>query len=1470
MAGDRPCTSPGGTPGARLTEPRPEPVVEDAASAARPDDRPGLAQVAGALADAATLEAVVEALAPGALGVRAIALFCLASDGEALERLTGAEADERALAAAALRDGGLARDEAAGAALPLRVGGQVVGALVVRDPDGRLDRAALAALAALVGQALERARLAGAAARAEATAQQRQREAELLLRVSDAVGRADTLDEVLEPALDAVCVALRIDRAAVLIGDDAGVMRFRAWRGLSDGYRRAVEGHSPWRVGDPDPRPLFVPDADADADLAAYRPLLRAEEVAALGFVPLVAQRRLLGKLMVYARAPRAFSEHDDRLARAVAAQVAQAIRRTELLASERRERDLARRLADQASRLQAVTAALSTASSVSDVAAVIVMQGAAAAGAATAGLWLIDEADAALELTSQQNFSAAADAFRRLPLDHPRPVPVLDAVRRGEAVFLEDRRAFAARYPDVERVAAPRPELAIAALPLLVGGCVGALVFTFDEARAFAPDERHTLLLLARHCAQAIARARLFDLEARARAEAEAAQQRTSFLLTASALLASSLDFEETLRRLPRLAVPRVADGFAVELATERGRSAQPLALAHVDPERMAALEELRRRWPPDPDAPHGAPRVIRTGRSALYAVVDDALLNEVAVDAEHLRALRAVGIASALIVPMEARGRTYGALAFYSGAPGRFGEQDLQLAELLGRRAGIAIDNALLYRTAQAAVRAREKVLAVVSHDLRGPLQVVQMGAAALQRVEPAPPVVRRTSGSILRAGERMSRLIEDLLDFTGIQGDRLAIAAGPCRAEEVVAATLETFAALASERGVRLAADVAPDLPGLHADRDRLIQALGNLVSNAVRVTPEGGRVVVRARAEGGELALAVEDTGPGLDPREVARLFEPFWRGEQVRYKGTGLGLAIAKAIAEGHGGRISADGRPGAGSTFTLAVPLQARPQPSKAGDRAARPWDDGLAAAPAIDVGTPEEAPRRHHDLFMQTPAPICILRGHDLVFELANGSFLAATSRRDVVGRRLLDAFPELAGQGLDELFRDVLRSGSPYVGDELLLRLDRTGTGALEDSYWSISLSPLRDGGRADRVVAIGFDRTAQVRQRRELELARGRAEAASRAKDEFFAVLGHELRNPIAPIVTALQLMRLRPDAPFARERALIERQVGHVKRLVDDLLDVSRLARGKVTLARRPVDLARALARAVDAAAPLLEERRHRLALTAPAAGLVVLGDEDRLVQVAASLLTNAAQHMDPGGTVRLVAGRTGDEVTFTVSDDGPGIDAALLPRVFEPFVQGRRPDDRVQGGLGLGLSIVRSLVELHGGTVTAASAGRGQGSAFTVALPTAPAEEAAAGPDRAAPAARARRVLVVDDNRDAADLLAEALTALGHEAQRAFDAPSALEVAAAFAPEVALLDLGLPVMNGWELARRLRELPACRGARLFAVTGYGLDADIERSREAGFERHFVKPVDLQVIVEAIEEAVDAGAVPAPTA
>ncbi|MCO5169504.1 MAG: ATP-binding protein [Planctomycetes bacterium] len=476
-------------------------------------------------------------------------------------------------------------------------------------------------------------------------------------------------------------------------------------------------------------------------------------------------------------------------------------------------------------------------------------------------------------------------------------------------------------------------------------------------------------------------------------------------------------------------------------------------------------------------------------------------------------------------------------------------------------------------------------------------------------------------------------------------------------------------------------------------------------------------------------------------------------------------------------------------------------------------------------------------------------------------MFELANGPFLAATGRRDLVGRRLLDAFPELAGQGLDDLLRDVLRSGSPHVGDELLLRLDRTGAGTLEDTFWTVSLSPLRGAdGRVERVAAIGFERTLQVQQRRELEHARGRAEAASRAKDEFFAVLGHELRNPIAPIVTALQLMKLQPGAPFARERAVIERHVGHVKRLVDDLLDASRLARGKVALARRRVDVGAVLARAVELASPLLEERQHRLVMEAPPAALLVDGDEDRLVQVAASLLANAAQFTAPRGTIRVAAARDGEEVTLSVSDDGAGIDPALLPRVFDLFVQGHRSPDRLAGGLGLGLSIVRSLVQLHGGSVTASSAGPGQGSAFTVRLPAARGEAAASlTPGLVAGAPRARRVLVVDDNQDAADLLAEALEVLGHETRRAFDAPSALLAAAEFAPDAALLDLGLPIMDGWELARRLRELPACRDTRLFAISGYGLEADLERSRAAGFEGHFVKPVDLDVVRGAVEAA-----------
>jgi PAS domain S-box-containing protein len=412
-----------------------------------------------------------------------------------------------------------------------------------------------------------------------------------------------------------------------------------------------------------------------------------------------------------------------------------------------------------------------------------------------------------------------------------------------------------------------------------------------------------------------------------------------------------------------------------------------------------------------------------------------------------------------------------------------------------------------------------------------------------------------------------------------------------------------------------------------------------------------------------------------------------------------------------------------------------------------------------------------------------------------------------------------------------------------------------------------------PLRDGPAHIGALLFGYahprrlpaaDRELLLTLSRQCEqaLVRARlyeqAQASNRSKDEFLAMLGHELRNPLAPIATAIELMKNKDGAQaLAVERGVIERQVRHLSRLVDDLLDVARITAGRIQLALEPLVLADLVARAVEMTRPLLDERQHHVAIQVPR-DLQVSGDATRMAQVMANLLINAAKYTPAHGHIALTAARDGEEVVLRVRDDGAGIGAELLPRVFDLFAQGPQGIERPQGGLGLGLAIVRSLVSLHGGSITAESAGPGRGSTFVVRLPALAqaAAVATSPPPLVVPAGEAQgRVLIVDDNQDAAMLLAEALEMAGFSTEVAHDGASALRVADRFAPDVALLDLGLPLMDGYEVARRLR---ASRGAspRLIAVTGYGQASDRRRSREAGFDVHLVKPVDLPELQQAV--------------
>ena len=384
---------------------------------------------------------------------------------------------------------------------------------------------------------------------------------------------------------------------------------------------------------------------------------------------------------------------------------------------------------------------------------------------------------------------------------------------------------------------------------------------------------------------------------------------------------------------------------------------------------------------------------------------------------------------------------------------------------------------------------------------------------------------------------------------------------------------------------------------------------------------------------------------------------------------------------------------------------------------------------------------------------------------------------------------------------------------------------------------------------------------------RQERDEQLARAdearaQAEAANRSKDEFLALLGHELRNPLAPALTAIHLMKLRSGGQPSRERDIVERQIRHMARLVDDLLDVSRLRRGAIELRRERMDLGDAIARAVEMTAPSFAAKQHTLDVQVQP-GLVVDGDIVRLAQVVANLLSNAAKYTEPHGAITLRASAGQGVAIVECRDNGIGMAPELRERAFDMFVQGQQGLDRREGGLGLGLAVARALVERHGGTIEAASDGLGRGSAFTVRLPLAGAAEPAAAPDRSRPAAaphplRAGRILVVDDNADALETLLEALRASGCEAVGASTAAEALEVALRTPADVAVLDIGLPDTNGFDLARSLRALGNGAPMRLVALTGYGREQDRASARAAGFDAFLVKPVDVQQLLATVRD------------
>lgn len=451
----------------------------------------------------------------------------------------------------------------------------------------------------------------------------------------------------------------------------------------------------------------------------------------------------------------------------------------------------------------------------------------------------------------------------------------------------------------------------------------------------------------------------------------------------------------------------------------------------------------------------------------------------------------------------------------------------------------------------------------------------------------------------------------------------------------------------------------------------------------------------------------------------------------------------------------------------------------------------------------------------------------------------LEGRKFLADTAEPS---RRWLDKYihPE-DQQRVMAAIDDAVRTKSMFDLEHRVLQADG-------NLGWTHSRAvPLLDE-RGDIIEWIGS--ASDVTARKQAENA---MREASRSKDEFLAMLGHELRNPLAPILTSLQLMHMRAPDTLVKERAIIERQVRHVVALVDDLLDVSRIARGRVELHKQPLDIGEIVAKSIETVTPLLEECKQQVKTDVPES-LITNGDSRRLVQIVTNLLTNAAKYSPPERTIHISAAAEDGELALSVRDEGFGINRELLPKVFQTFAQGPQSIDRSQGGLGLGLAIVHNLVTLHGGRIEALSDGRNRGSEFIVHLPLLDQQRpeqpvtAGAAPTAGRSANGNIKVLIVDDFPDAATGIAELLELAGYETRVAYDGAAALKIAAEFRPTVALLDIGLPAMDGYELGRRLRLIPGLERLKLVAVTGYGQDKDRQRAKDAGFREHVVKPID----------------------
>ena len=693
-----------------------------------------------------------------------------------------------------------------------------------------------------------------------------------LSTLSSAIAGADSLPEVYDAALDAFRDGLGVERASILLFDAHDIVRFVAWRGLSDAYRAAVDGHSPWTPDSPDPQPICVADVERAPDLASYRATFSAEGIRALAFIPLQVRDRVLGKFMCYYGAPHAFHTPETTLALTIAQQVAFAVER--MRAYEAMRRNEARlRFALDAGRMGTWDWDLGTQRVV----------------------W--SDNLPAIHGLPPGAFNGSFESYEREihPDDKPR-------------VMASASRAMSLGVPhEVEyRIVAPD----------------GTVRWVEGKGRVeYGADG--TPARMAGIC---------MDISRRKRAELERAElaERAAFLADVSATLAQSLDYATTLQTVANLAVPRIADWCAVHMGRDDG-AIQALAMAHADRDRADWIRHHRAPFRVRRDDDYGIAAAMRENRSLLHSEISDERLDTIVSDDALRDALRVLRVRSAMIVPIRASGHVVGAMTFVAAgdAARRFDTADLALAEEVAGRAGVAVENARLYTAAHQANRLKDEFLATLSHELRTPLNAILGWARMLEQGRIGPEKVPHGLAIIRRNAEAQARLISDLLDIARITSNKLHLDRQLLDVADVIRLAVEGIESQAKEAGVQVAVAAEPHVTAL-ADSARLQQMAGNLLSNAIKFTPAGGRIHVDVRRAGAHVQIHVSDTGVGIRPDFLPHLFERFRQADASttrNHSGLGLGLAITRHLAELHGGTVAAasDG-PGRGATFTVSLP----------------------------------------------------------------------------------------------------------------------------------------------------------------------------------------------------------------------------------------------------------------------------------------------------------------------------------------------------------------------------------------------------------------------------------------------------------------------------------------------------------------------------------------------------------------